>query len=147
MKKLLLVALTVVSLATASHAEISKGDHRFGLTGGVLVYNNQTSFSLSAEYEYRVEPIYGIGFQAAHVFATSSFTQLAIPTFYLHPFQGSWYISASPVFYFGGGRTLTGARFTTRMPLDIDILTLTPVFGVDLIEGGPNYIFGLGVSI
>ena len=138
----------LVSLPHTSFAEINSGDHRFSLVGGLIHINNpsQTSFSLSAEYEYRMAPLYGFGAQANYIFSSSAITIVSAPIFFLHPLLGNWYVSAAPVFYFADS-THVGARFTTRMPLDMSILMLTPVFGVDIIKGGPNYLFGLGVSI
>jgi hypothetical protein len=133
-----------------AHGGIITGDHRFALNGGLIHLNstNKTSFALSAEYEYKMTPILGIGAQGSYIFADNAITQLAAPGLYLHPLAGSWYISASPVFYMQSGlNTQVGARFTTYMPLPIGVLLLTPVLGVDLIQGGPNYIFGLGISI
>jgi hypothetical protein len=142
----LLLALFTFPLTAI--AEINRGDHRFSLSGGLIHISNpsQTSFAVSAEYEYRMDPFYGLGAQGTYVFSSSAITILSAPAFFLHPLQGNWYVSAAPVFYFGSS-TQVGARFTTRMPLDMDILMLTPIFGVDIIKGGPNYIFGLGISI
>jgi hypothetical protein len=120
----------------------------FSLSGGLIHLNNpsQTVFSLSAEYEYRMDPFYGLGAQAAYVFAANAITQVSAPIFFLHPLQGDWYISAGPIFYFGQA-TLVGARFTTRIPMDISVLSLVPTVGIDIIKGGPNFIFGLAFGI
>jgi hypothetical protein len=148
LKKISLIGLLALSLSTSAYAAIEKDGHRFSLSGGLVVVNEQSSFALSAEYEYRIQEFYGIGGQASYVFSSQAFSQVAAPRFYLHPLQGDWYISASPVFYFGSGMdTLVGARLTTRMPLEINILTLIPTVGIDMIKGGPNYIFGLGIAI
>lgn len=148
LKKISLLSLFILTWSTSASAAIEKDGHRFSLSGGLVVVNEQSSFALSAEYEYRIQEFYGIGGQANYVFSSQAFSQVAAPGFYLHPLQGEWYISASPVFYFGSGMdTLVGARFTTRLPLAIEILTLIPTVGVDLIQGGPNYIFGLGIAI
>lgn len=141
--------LTSMTLVTNSaHAAIEKDGHRFALSGGLVYVNQKASLAISTEYEYRLEPLYGIGAQASYVFASEAITQLAAPTFFLHPLEGEWIISASPVFYFSAQtKTRIGARFTTRMPLEIEILTLVPTFGIDVIEGGPNYILGLAFGI
>ena len=147
-KKFCLLGFILMSFSNIAHATIEKDGHRFSLSGGLVVVNEKSSFALSAEYEYRIQEFYGIGGQASYVFSSEAFSQVAAPGFYLHPLQGDWYISASPVFYFGSGMdTLVGARFTTRMPLEINILTLIPTVGIDMIKGGPNYIFGLGIAI
>lgn len=145
-----LALLAFFAAAAPAQAEIQRGDHRFGLTGGLMVLKNpdQTAFSVAAEYEYRLTPVVGLGLQASHLFAHIAVTMLSAPAVYVHPLAGDWFISAAPVFYFISGLdTRAGARLATRMPLDIDVLTLTPSFGVDFIEGGPNYFFGLGISI
>jgi len=135
-------------IPVSSRAALERDGHRFSLSGGLVSIENKTSFAVSAEYEYRVDPLYGMGAQGSYVFSSLAVTQLAAPGFYLHPLSGEWYISAAPVFYFvSGADARVGARFTTRMPLLIKIMTLTPTLGVDLIRGGPNYIFGLGIAI
>jgi hypothetical protein len=154
MKKLLLPLLalalsTLVAPAPAAHA-ITIGSHRFSLTGGLVVLRNpdQTSFAIGAEYEYRAEPLFGFGGQASHLFGDISVTILSAPTLFVHPLGGDFYVTAAPVFYFVSGYdTRVGARFTTRMPLELSFLTMTPTFGVDVIQGGPNYILGLSLSI
>lgn len=146
---LLFLSLFIFSQTNAS-AEVRDGNHRFGLTGGLIVLNNptQTVFSISAEYEYQFNDFFGLGTQLAHVFASQSLTQWAVPTAYVHPLGGDWFVSASPIFYFvSGANTRTGARFLTRIPLNISVLTLVPTVGVDVIEGGPNYIVGLSFGI
>jgi len=142
-------ALTIISLPSTASATIGgSGGSRFSLGGGLVYVNKQTSFALGAEYEYRVEPLYGIGAQANYVFSSEAFTMVSAPIFFLHPLLGDWYISAAPIFEFGSMMsTKVGARFTTRIPLDISILMFVPTFGVDLISGGPNYIFGLSIGI
>lgn len=147
-KKIFLLATLVIFNSTLSNAAIEKDGHRFALSGGLVYVNQKASLAISTEYEYRLEPHYGIGAQASYVFASEAITQLAAPTFFLHPLEGEWIISASPVFYFSAqSKTRIGARFTTRMPLEIEILTLVPTFGIDVIQGGPNYILGLAFGI
>ena len=139
--------LVLLSISNNANASIEMGDHRFSLSGGAVVINNQTSFALGAEYEYRVKPLYGIGAQANYVFSSSAFTLLSAPIFFLHPLEGDWYISAAPVFYLSSSTNKVGARFTTRMPLSLGIMSITPTVGVDVISGGPNYILGLAIGI
>ena len=136
-------------LCQGSSASVVTGNHRFGLSGALVHINNpdQTSFSLSAEYEYRMNALLGVGGQVDHVFSTPSLTRIAAPTLYLHPLLGDFYVSASPVLYLGSGNTKLGARFTSRLPLSIGILSIVPVVGVDVIKGGPNYLLGLGIGI
>ena len=137
-----------VLFVSTAHASFEKGNHRLSLGGGLVYVNQQTSLALGAEYEYRVEPLYGIGAQGNYVFSSQAITMVSAPIFFLHPLSGDWYVSAAPIFEFGSTiTTKVGARFTTRMPLSIEILTLIPTFGVDIISGGPNYLFGLSIGI
>lgn len=149
--KFLFIFVSLLALPLTSSAEIrDEAGSRFSLSGGLIHINNpsQTVFSLSAEYEYRMDPFYGLGAQASYVFAANAITMVSAPVFFFHPLQGEWFISAAPVFYFGSSTTLVGARFMTRMPIDLfDVMMLTPTFGIDMIKGGPNYILGLALSI
>ena len=144
---LFLFGLSFLIFSTNASASIEKDGHRFSLSGGAVVINNQTSFAIGAEYEYRVKPLYGIGAQANYIFSSAAFTVVSAPIFFLHPLEGDWYISGAPVFYLASGTTKAGLRFTTRMPLNIEVLTLVPTLGIDIISGGPNYIFGLAFGI
>ena len=133
-----------------AHGGIITGNHRLAVNGGLIHLNstNKTSFALTGEYEYKFAPFFGIGAQGSYIFADNALTQLALPGVYLHPLGGDLYVSAAPVFYMQSGvNTQVGARFMSYLPLPIGVLLLSPVVGVDLIQGGPNYIFGLGISI
>jgi len=140
------VLFSILLFVLPCHATDS-GSNRFGLNGGLVIVNEKTSFALSAEYEYRPTSFMGFGAQGSYVFATAAFTQIAAPMLFIHPLLGDWYMAAAPVFYLSSASNRVGTRFITRAPLIMDFLSLVPVLGVDLIEGGPNYILGLGISI
>lgn len=144
----LILSSCFIQFASATETQPKdSGESRFGLNGGLVVVNEKTSFAISAEYEYQPSSLYGYGAQGNYVFASQAFTQIAAPMVFIHPLLGDWYVAAAPVFYLSSDQNRVGARFITRAPLMIEILSLTPILGVDLIQGGPNYIFGLGISI
>lgn len=148
--KRILLMFALLTAPLASQAEMRSGSHRFSLSGGLVHLNNpsQTSFAIGAEYEYRLAELYGVGGQASYVFSSQAITIISVPAFYLHPLLGDWYISAAPVFYFGSTiTTRVGARFMTRIPLELGPLAVVPTVGVDVIKGGPNYLFGLAFGI
>ncbi len=109
---------------------------------------SKTYFEIGGEYEHRYNRMIGFGGTANYIFSDPSILLLALPEFFLHPLGGGWYISASPLFEFGSGTgTHVGARFGTRLPLPLGVVTLIPNFSIDFINGGTIYVIGLGIQI
>lgn len=148
MRPLLLSILLISVLAPFSaNADYT---HRLGLGIGVVHLNNpsQTSFELGGEYEYRFEPILGVGTQVNYIFSSPSIVLLAIPVLYVHPLAGDWIIHGSPIFEFGSGiSTQVGVRLGTRIPIPLGVITILPSVAVDFIGGGEDLIFGVGIQI
>jgi hypothetical protein len=124
------------------------GDHRFALSGGVMVLTkpSQTVFQIGAEYEHRADALIGYGLQGNYLFATPAYGLLAAPMVYLHPIGNDWFISAAPLFEFNSGVTV-GGRVGTRLPITLGMVSIIPSASVDFIGGRQNLIFGLGVQI
>ena len=147
---------TLISIPNASFAglddeiesfETYKPTHRFSITGGITRIQEQNSFSANLAYEYRFDPALGVGGQISQIFSPFSLTQLALPGLFLHLARGDWYIFGSPLAYVNTGTIDVGARVLMYIPLKMKYLRLSPTIGADIIQGGPNYIFGLGFSI
>jgi hypothetical protein len=127
-------------------------DSRFSLGAGVAIFNtgNNSStayFEAGAEYEKRVDPMLGIGGFVNYVFSSPGFAIVGLPEGFLHPLGGEWYLSAAPIIEFGGGfNTEVGARIGTRIPLPLGAIELIPTFAVDFINGGEDYLVGIGIQ-
>jgi hypothetical protein len=105
----------------------------------------QTFFEIGAEYEYRITKIVGIGALGNYYFSTPTIALIGAPEIFIHPFATDWLISTAPIVMFGSGiETSVGVRVGTRIPIPLGDITLIPTFAVDFINGGQNYIYGLG---
>jgi hypothetical protein len=136
--------LFLCSPANASYQQ------RLSLGVGVVAMSNssQTNFTVSGDYEYRVDPLLGLGVAANYVFSNPGIALIAIPDVFFHPLAGDWYVSAAPLIEFGSSAgTNVGVRLGTRIPLPLGPITLVPSFAVDLMNGWQNYIFGLGLQL
>ncbi|MGZ3692953.1 MAG: hypothetical protein ACXWQO_01800 [Bdellovibrionota bacterium] len=133
----------------AVNAEAAGCGHHLGAGVGIVHTEepSQTSVSVGAEYECRVNPFLGIGAFGDHVFSNPSITLLGAPQLLLHPLGGAFFVAASPLFQFGGYGTHVGSRFSTRIPIPLALFVLVPSFAVDFIGGHRNYWLGLGISI
>jgi hypothetical protein len=125
---------------------------RFALSGGVgvtqLAGSNQASVSAGLEFEYRLEPMWGVGAFGSYVFASPGIAQIGFPQVYLHPLGGDWYINAAPIAQFGGAAgTQFGLRVGTRAPLHFGVFMIVPQVAIDFIGGGRNLMFGIGIGV
>ena len=143
--KCFLIVLSMLCGATHASAAYSS---RLSLGAGIAAFNNSSAyFTVSGEYEQRVDAMLGIGGFANYVFSQPGFALIGLPEGFLHPLGGDWYVSAAPIVEFGSGRsTELGARLGTRIPLPLGVFTLIPTFAVDFIGGGEDYLFGLGLQ-
>jgi hypothetical protein len=152
MTKLWTVFALMISTFTASTAFAEYEGHRLGIGIGLAqVETDNTSNSylaIGAEYEYRFEPYWGLGFAGNYILSDPNFTRLAAPQVYFHPLEGSWYINAAPLFQFGGGgSTKVGARLGTRLDLSLGPVSIIPQINIDFIDSGHTWIFGIGIAI
>jgi hypothetical protein len=147
MRTLCLAGFLSFAVFFAPHARADY-DQRFSLGAGIVTQNNpsQTSFEVGAEYEYRFDPLLGAGLSGNYVFSTPGIILLAVPDFFIHPLAGDWFVSAAPLFEFVSSQTYVGARVGTRIPLPLGFLTFIPSVSVDFINGGRDFIFGLGIQ-
>ncbi|MDR3605750.1 MAG: hypothetical protein P4M08_00040 [Oligoflexia bacterium] len=136
-----------ILLPIAAHADY---DQRLSVGLGFAQLNNpsQTAFALGAEYEYRPDPMLGIGAVGNYIFANPGITFLGAPDLFLHPLATDWLLSASPIVEFGSSvGTHVGVRLGTRIPIPLGSIAIVPEFAVDIISGGPGYLFGFGIEI
>jgi hypothetical protein len=148
MKLGVIAALTAVGILSSS----ARADYEQRISLGVgiaqLRNSSQTDLEVGAEYEYRFEPFLGIGALGNYIFADPGITFLGAPEIFFHPLATDWLLSASPIVEFGSEiETHLGIRLGTRIPIDLGALTLVPTFAVDVISGGPDLIFGIGIQI
>ncbi len=141
--------LSIFAAAQSTVAKAEGCEHRLGIGAGLVHRDSpsETKFTIGAEYECRRDALLGIGGFFNHVFADPGFTVIGAPQLLLHPLGGDFFVAGSPVLYFGDRTgTLLGVRLSTRVPLPLGLFILVPSFAMDLIKGGPNYWFGLGLQ-
>jgi hypothetical protein len=126
-------------------------ERRLSLGVGFIHMENpaQTDFTVGAEYESRVDPFLGLGGFANAVFYSPTVYLVGLPELFVHPFGTEWYLNGAPIAEFGGPSgfgTHFGFRLGTRIPIPLGIFTFVPTFDVDFINGGRNYLIGLGLE-
>lgn len=148
-KKIFLAIPFLIFLLTAP-AQASGCGHRLGIAAG-LVHLDQpsgTHFEAGAEYECRMDPIFGLGGFANYIFSNPSVTFVGLPELFVHPLAGDFFVAGSPLMETGSEvGTHFGVRLSTRLPIPLGILIFVPSFAVDFINGGRNYWLGLGIAI
>jgi hypothetical protein len=141
--------LLTLGLALGSASARADYDQRFSLGVGFVTMSNpsQTNFEIGAEYEYRTDPLLGIGVSGNYIFSSPGTVLLAVPDLFFHPLAGEWLISAAPLLEFGQlTGTNIGARIGTRIPIPMGAVTLLPSVLLDFINGGRDWIFGVGIE-
>jgi hypothetical protein len=149
MEKSLLAFAIIVLIGFVQQARADY-EQRISLGVGIAQFKNssETDLEVGAEYEYRLDPLLGIGGFGSYIFSDPGVTFLGAPSVYFHPFATDFLVSASPVVEFGSGiGTNVGVRFGTRIPIPLGVVTLVPTFAVDVISGGPDFIYGIGIQI
>jgi hypothetical protein len=144
--------LPTVSLIAFFSFSSAQAEYQQRLSVGIgfaeLKNPSSTDFEIGAEYEYLVDPLIGLGGFVNYIFANPGITYLGAPQISVHPFTTDFLVSASPIVEFGPNvGTNFGVRLGTRVPLPLGPISIVPTFAVDLISGGPDYIFGIGIGI
>lgn len=150
MKSLVLFIVTLFITFLSTIPAQADYTQRFSFGVGFVHSDNpsSTDFELGAEFEYRVDPMLGLGLQGNSIFSNPAIGLVGAPEIFFHPFSTEWFLSASPIIEFGSGvGTHVGERFGTRLPISLGALTLIPTFAVDLIAGRRNYWFGIGIQL
>lgn len=148
LKKLICIPLILFSICLITPTKAYSDNFSAGL--GVIVLGNpsRAEIELGAEYEYRIDALFGLGGDVSYIFSDPGIFELGVPEAFLHPLGNDWVISASPLFAFvSGAKTEVGARFGTRVPLPMGAFTIVPAFTMDFIGGAVDYGFGFGISI
>mgnify|MGYP000555958411 CR=1 FL=1 len=144
------LAAAAFAFTTSSVANAEIDGHRLSIGAGVVQLgdSSHTYFALSGEYEYRLDPMLGLGTFVNYVFSDPGVTLIGLPEVFFHPLSNGWYINAAPIAQFASGySTHFGVRLGTRIPIELGALSIIPQVAVDFINGGRNLIFGLGISI
>lgn len=124
-------------------------DQRLSLGVGFADIRNPNEMALmvGGEYEKRLNELLGLGAGVQYIFSNPGITYVAVPDLFVHPFGTEFLVSAAPLLEFGPlVGTNVGAQLGTRLPIPLGPVSLVPSFAVDLISGGPSYIFGMGIE-
>lgn len=144
----LLWCVTLATVEALGFAGVAHAD-RIELGAGIVTQSHpsETNLELGVEFENRWDAMLGVGGAANYIFSSPGVTLVAVPEGFLHPFGGDFLVSAAPLLEFGSGTgTHLGARFGTRVPLPMGVLTLIPEIALDMINGSNILVFGLGLQ-
>ncbi|MGZ3651054.1 MAG: hypothetical protein ACXVB9_08165 [Bdellovibrionota bacterium] len=140
----------LATFAFSPAASASGCGHRLGVGAGLVHIEqpSETDFEIGAEYECRMDILFGVGGFGNYIFSNPGITLLGAPEIFVHPLGGDFYVAGSPLLEFGSGTgTHLGIRLATRVPLPLGLFILVPSFAVDFINGTRIYWFGLGIAI
>ena len=146
--KFFAILCILMPLFLAPSAQADESNRLSGGLGVVHIDNpSKTYITLGAEYERRMNALFGLGGMFQYFFSDPSITQVGAPAVFFHPLGGEWFVSATPLFEFTSGSNAVGSRFGTRIPLPLGPLLLVPTGAVTFIRGTKYYFFGLGISM
>ena len=149
-----ILLLLVVSFAVSAGsiwAEESHGHnvfhkHHVGVFASGATTNlheDHTSFTLGADYEYRISPRVGIGVLGDVVFAPHRETILA-GALVTHPAGGLKVLFAPGVIFIdGSSENHFVARFGFGYDFHVARASLAPTFNLDVIEGHVSLVYGV----
>jgi hypothetical protein len=115
------------------------------LFGGVTQHGGDAGASIGLEYEYRVNPLFGIGAFGEYAGGEIDTWVFGIPGF-IHPYAG-WFIRLAPGLEFEGSETLY--FFRTGVGYEFELSPrwgLAPEFNMDILEGNKTeFVYGLSL--
>jgi hypothetical protein len=131
---------------TSAHADYTQ---RLSLGVGIVSFQNpnESEFEFGAEYEYRLNPTWGLGLFTNVIFTNPLIVDIGAPEAFWHPFGSEFLISGAPLIELGQpDGTHVGVHFGTRLPLHLGALTIVPIFGIAFIESSTRIDYGLGLE-
>jgi hypothetical protein len=149
---IIIVLITLNSAALSDELEATSDSatienrNKIILFGGVTQDGGEVGASIGLEYEYRINPLFGIGAFGEYAGGDFDTWVFGIPGF-IHPYAG-WFIRLAPGLEFEGSETLY--LFRTGVGYEFELSPrwgLAPEFNVDLLEGGKTeFVYGLSLS-
>ena len=120
---------------------------RISIGAGIIILESpsETDLEFTLEGEHRLRRWIGIGAEGSYFLTKPATTIVGAPEFFLHPWDGDWFISGSPIFVFNSS-TSVGVRVGTRVIIHLGIFKLIPSFAVDFINSRKNYLLGAGIA-
>jgi hypothetical protein len=145
-----IVALTLF-VSTFSLTASESHANRAQLGVGIVSMSNptQTNFTISGEFEHRLDAFLGLGATGSYLFSDPGIGLIAVPEAFFHPLGGDWLISAAPLIAFGssGIGTHVGVKVGTRLPIPLVAFTVIPEISIGFVNNWNLITFGLGIAI
>lgn len=143
----LAVSWAIYALPVVAAAE--EHTHNISIFGGGATSTgdgSDTGFSFGGEYEYKFNPIIGIG--GLLEFTTSALDRDAIllAPLTLHPFGGLSVVAALGV-EFAEDDDSFAFRLGTAYEFPLGRFSFAPVFNADFIDGDITYVYGLSLGL
>ena len=134
----------LLGITHPAHADYTQ---RLSLGVGIVSFQNpsETELEFGAQYEYRVQPMWGLGIFTNVIFTNPLIVDIGVPEVSWHPFEGAFLISGAPLIEVGDpDGTHVGIHFGTRLPIHLGTFTLIPIFGIAFIDSSTRIDYGLG---
>ncbi len=133
----------VISLT--SHA-FAGGGHSIGLFGGAKTAHSSTHLALGVEGEYNVLPLISATAFFEQVFSTPHETALGVGALVRPLPLTGLKLMAIPAIEFAGGEKHIFFRAGVGYDFSILLLHIGPVFNVDVVSGGPAFVYGIALG-
>jgi hypothetical protein len=130
----------------APHHDESHGHrHHIALFLGNTHHEDENEFTVGLDYEYRFNPIFGIGGLIDHTGGHFDSTVFAVPVF-IHPVNNLKFFGA-PGFENKEGENEFLVRVGAIYDIHIGNYSISPTFSADFVNGEKIMIFGLGFGL
>jgi hypothetical protein len=144
----ILVALTSIGVCDESESKAhEEGDYRnkVSLFGGNTQDGSENGASIGLEYEYQLNPRFGIGGLGEYAGGDFDSWVIGIPVF-IHPHAG-WFFRLAPGLEFEDSET--NFLFRAGLGYEFELMprwSLAPEFNVDFVDGDTKLVYGLTLS-
>jgi hypothetical protein len=118
--------------------------HHVALFLGATHTDEEDEFSIGMDYEYRLNPLLGLGGIAEYTGGEHE-TTIAAAAFFIHPFKALRLV-LGPGFESGGDEKEFLLRVGASYHIPVGKLTLAPEFNVDFVDGNKNLVYGISLG-
>ena len=144
----ILVALTSIGVCDESGSKAhEEGDYRnkVSLFGGNTKDGSENGASIGLEYEYQINPRFGIGVLGEYASGDFDSWVIGIPVF-IHPHAG-WFFRLAPGLEFEDSET--NFLFRAGLGYEFELMprwSLAPEINADFVDGDTKLVYGLTLS-
>jgi len=119
--------------------------HHVALFLGATHTDEEDEFSIGVDYEYRLNPLLGLGGIAEYTGGEHE-TAIAAAALFIHPFK-MLRLVLGPGFEFEGDEKEFLLRVGAAYQILVGKLTLAPELNVDFVDGNENLVYGISLGL